>query len=162
MAVARTERLWWQGPQYWPAWQLAEQLPAHAWQRLSAGEGAKGPRQYDWAWVPLWRLQLNAQEQRWAHGLLVRRSLKWPHEMAYYVTFSPRHITALETLAKVAGQRWNIEVGLEAAKQECGLDEYEVRSWLAWHRHVTLALLVHAFLLVMRAQAKEGNLPRAC
>lgn len=162
LAVARTERLWWQGPQYRAAWQIAEQLPDNAWQRLSAADGAKGPRQYDWAWVPLWRLQLDAHERQWAHGLLMRRSVKPPHEMAYYVTFSPREATALHTLAQVAGQRWNIEVGFEAAKQECGLDEYEVRTWAAWHRHITLALLAHAFLVVMRAQAKKGGLCTAC
>jgi SRSO17 transposase len=104
---------------------------------------------------------LTPEEQAWGHWLLVRRSLKKPDELAYYVAFAPREGTTLDTVVKVAGRRWAIEAGFEATKQECGLDEYEVRSWSAWHRHVTLALLAHAFLVAMQLQAKKGGLPPA-
>jgi SRSO17 transposase len=78
LAVACNEPLWRDSPVYRPAQEIAAQLPAAAWQRLSAGVGTKGPRFYDWAWQPLWRLQLTPEEQAWGHWLLVRRSLKNP------------------------------------------------------------------------------------
>ncbi|MDP9381305.1 MAG: IS701 family transposase [Chloroflexota bacterium] len=159
LAVPSNEPLWRDGPQYLEARVIADQLPVEAWQRLSAGDGAKGPRWYDWAWQPLWRLQLTPEERAQGHWLLVRRSLDDPTDLAYYVVFAPRATTILETVVRVAGMRWQIEVGFEAAKGECGLDEYEVRKWDAWHRHITLALLAHAFLTVIRHQeAKKGAL----
>jgi SRSO17 transposase len=158
LAVACNEPLWRDGPVYRPAQELAAELPSAAWQRRSAGDGAKGPREYAWAWQPLWRLQLTAEERAWGHWLLVRRSLEDPSELAYYVAFAPREGTTLETLIQVAGRRWSIEVGFERAKQDCGLDEYEVRTWNAWHRHITLALLAQAFLVAMSTQAKKGAL----
>lgn len=92
---------------------------------------------------------------------MVRRSLKNPDELAYYVAFAPREGMSLSTLVKVAGRRWAIETGFEATKQACGLDEYEVRTWLAWYRHITLSLLAHAFLVALQVQAKKGGLPPA-
>jgi SRSO17 transposase len=129
---------------------IAAQIPADAWQRLSAGEGAKGPRWYDWARVRLARLQLTAKERRWDHWLLVRRSRTDPTELAYYVVFAPAG-TSLRTLARVAGQRWRIEQSLELAKGEVGLDQYEVRRWDGWYQHMTLALFALAYLGVLRA-----------
>ena len=126
---------------------FAEQLPKQAWRCRSAGTGSKGPRRYDWA---LHRIYLD--ERGWGHWLLVRRQLKPPHERAYYRVFAPAN-TTLEQMVAVAGKRWAVEECFETAKGECGLDEYEVRSWTGWHRHVTLALLAHAYLTVVRAQA---------
>lgn len=83
LAVARSELLWWQGPQHVKAEEIAQALPARAWRHLSAGAGAKGERLYDWALVPLWRLQLTQQERRFGHYLLVRRSLDEHQELAY-------------------------------------------------------------------------------
>jgi len=91
-----------------------------------AGDGAKGPRSYDWARVRLARLQLTTEERRWEHWLLVRRSRHDPMDLAYYVVCAPAG-TALRTLARVAGQRWRIEQSFELAKGEVGLDHYEVR-----------------------------------
>jgi SRSO17 transposase len=90
--------------------------------------------------------------------LLVRRKIANPEELAYYVVFGPAE-TSLETLAQVAGQRWTIEEGFEAAKQEVGLDDYEVRSWHGWYRHLTLSMLALAFLAVMRVKsnAEKGT-----
>ena len=163
LAVPSNEPLWRDGPQYLEAREIAAALPAAAWQRLSAGAGAKGPRWYDWAWQPLWRLQLTAEERAQGHWLLIRRSIDDPTEVAYYVVFAPRARTTLATVVRVAGMRWQIEVCFEAATQECGLDEYEVRKWTAWYRHITLALLAHAFLTVMRAQERQqGGLLATC
>ena len=161
LAVAKDEPLWavldgrWGQPR---ADAIAAHVPAQAWRRLSAGDGAKGPRVDDWARVPLARLQLSAEEWRWEHWLLVRRSLSDPTELAYYVVFAP-HGTPLRTLVQVAGQRWRIEQSFELAKGEVGLDHYEVRRWDGWYRHMTLAMFALAYLSVLRshAQAVQGK-----
>lgn len=131
---------------------LAKAVPASAWQRLSAGPGAKGERLYDWARVRLTRLQ----EPPWEHWLLVRRSRTDPKDLAYYVVFGPED-TTLATLARVAGRRWAVEECFEAAKQEVGLADYEIRSWHGWYRHVTLAMLALAFLAGMRVKLNPGT-----
>ena len=131
---------------------LLATLPAEGWSRLSAGEGAKGPRCYEWLRLPL----MAPLTQGWARWLLVRRSLTDPSELATYVCFAPED-TSLEALVRVAGQRWAVESCFEEAKGEVGLDEYEVRSWTGWYRHVTLACLAHAFLAVMRSQAATAE-----
>jgi SRSO17 transposase len=142
---------------------LAAALPAKDWHRLSAGPGAKGERLYDWARVRLVRLQ----EPSWDHWLLVRRNRKEPEHVAFYVVFGPAK-TSLAMLARVAGRRWIIEECFEAAKQETGLDEYEIRSWHGWHRHITLSMLALAFLAALRAQCKDQkgaqvtDFPRWC
>lgn len=162
LAVPSNEPLWRDGPQYLEAREIAAQLPDEAWHQISAGAGAKGPRWYDWAWQPLWRLQLTTEERAQGHWLLIRRSLDDPTEVAYYVVFAPRATTTLQRVIQVAGTRWQIEVGFETAKGECGLDEYEVRKWDAWHRHITLSLFAHAFLTVIRKQeAQKGALRQA-
>jgi SRSO17 transposase len=130
-------------------------VPADGWQRLSAGDGAKGPRLYDWAYVPY-----SGAPAGWRAGLLARRSIAKPNEIAYYLTQAPA-ATTLADLVRVAGTRWIIEAGFEAAKGEVGLDQYEVRSWTGWHRHITLALLAHAYLAVLRASAGGGKRRRA-
>jgi SRSO17 transposase len=130
-------------------------IAAEAWERLSAGNGAKGPRVYDWARVPL----AEPAEQGWGHWLLVRRSISDPTKVAYYRVFGPMD-TQLRQMVRVAGQRWTVEESIEAAKGEVGLDQYEVRRWIGWHRHITLACLAHAFLVVTRLHAtmtEEGG-----
>ena len=124
--------------------------PPDGWQRLSAGDGAKGPRYYDWRRLPL-IAPLVAGWERW---VLLRRSVADPTEVTAYVCFAPAG-TTLADLARVAGTRWTVEICFEAAKQEVGLAEYEVRSWTGWHRHVTLACLAHAYLTVVRAQGHD-------
>jgi SRSO17 transposase len=127
--------------------------PPKAFQRLSVGQGSKGERLYDWALTPLWRLQWTDEERAWSHALLVRRSTNDPEELAYYVVFAPREEVSLGAVAGVAGSRWRIEEGFEQAKGLCGLDEYEVRKYEAWHRHITLSLLAHAFLAAVAGRA---------
>jgi SRSO17 transposase len=100
------------------------EVPAAAWHRLSAGDGAKGPRLYDWAYVAYG----SDAAPGWEKGLLIRRSLAAPRELAFYLTYASDG-TALSDLVKVAGTRWMIEACFEAAKGEVGLDQYEVRSW---------------------------------
>jgi SRSO17 transposase len=93
----------------------------------------------------------------------VRRSLRDPSERAYFRVCGPAD-TALEEMVRVAGLRWAIEESFEDAKGLLGLDQYEVRKWQAWYRHITLALLAHAYLEVTRRSAnaaKKGDLLRS-
>jgi SRSO17 transposase len=126
-----------------------EDVPAGAWQRLSAGEGAKGPRLYDWVHLPCRWLEA---PEGWQKGLLIRRKLAQPEAFTFYLTLAPE-AAGLSDLVRVAGTRWTIEACFEAAKGEVGLDQYEVRSWTGWHRHITLAMLAHAYLAVIRCAA---------
>jgi SRSO17 transposase len=158
LAVPSNELLWYSGPTYLAAEEIAARVAPDAWQRLSAGEGAKGPRVYEWALADLWRLQMTPDEQAWGHYLLIRRSLEDPSEVAYYVVFARRAAIHLAQLVRVAGLRWHIESCFESAKGECGLDEYEVRRYDAWYRHITLALLAHALLAVIRAQERKKGI----
>lgn len=146
MAVSRQEPIWIGFTQDKVA-ALITTAPETAWAKLSCGEGSKGPREYDWA-----RVRFNCPHApEWERWLLVRRSLTDSTDMAYYVVFAPTG-TSLEEMVSVAGTRWTIETGFETAKGEVGLDQYQVRSWQGWYRHITLALLSHAFLTVTRAR----------
>ena len=106
----------------------------------------------------------------WEKGLLIRRSIAQPHELAFYLTHATDG-TALADLVQVAGARWTIEAcfpprtglrpagdpGVEVAKGEVGLERYEVCSWTGWHRHVTLAMLAHAYLAALLKVAVGGG-----
>jgi SRSO17 transposase len=116
------------------------------WQRLAMSEGTKGPRLFDWACVPM----LHRWEEDGRHWLLMRRSLTDPREKAYYFVFAPPGTTLCE-MVQAIGARWHIEEDFEASK-EMGLDQYEVRSWIGWYRHITLVMLAHAFLTGVCAQ----------
>jgi SRSO17 transposase len=149
LAVARSHAVWHQGVQV-PAETLMATIPEAGWQRIDVGAGSKGPRLYDWVCGKLPYLT----EDGWAQWLLIRRSVSQPEELAFYRAFGREEAT-LEELAHVAGRRWTIEEGFQRAK-EIGLDQYEVRRWEGWHRHVTLCLLAHAFLEVARAAAQTA------
>ena len=143
VAVKSDESLWTleetRGPMQERAGKLASEISSEHWRRLSAGDGSKGPRLYEWALRPIFRLQLTEEERRWGHWLLVRRNLEDPQEMDYYVVYAPRQSTTLEAVVRVAGTRWRIENGFSEAKDGFGLDDYQVRSWVGWHRHITLS-----------------------
>ena len=127
--------------------QLGAAVPAEQWIACSAGHGAKGRRLYDWT-----RVELAAPATAGMAGwLLVRRSHS-DGELACYACYGPA-ATPLVGLVRVAGTRWAVEEGFEQAKGEVGLDHYQVRKWPGWYRHITLALLAHAFLAGTRAQA---------
>ena len=125
--------------------EFQRELTEQDWHRLSAGEGSKGPRIYDWAQVGL-----NSPDD-FERTLLIRRSITKPEEVAYYRVFATKS-TSLEEMVRVAGSRWSIEECFESAKGEVGLDQYEVRSWQGWYRHITLALLAFAFFTVVQSQ----------
>jgi len=127
---------------------LAAGLPPQAWKRISAGAGAKGPRLYHWARAVIPPLEDTGR----GYWLLVRRSLTDPSDRAYYLCHGPTD-TPLRELVRVAGARWAIEESFQTAKGEVGLDQYQVRRWDGWYRHITLAMLAHAFLTATRAAA---------
>lgn len=139
--------------------QIARSLAREDWQELSAGTGSKGPRLFSWA-----RIELASPEASgWQRWLLVRRSLDEgakPAEMAYVLVFAPTG-TSLEEMVEAFGARWTVEQCFEEGKGEVGLDEYEVRSWHGWYRHVTLSMLALAFLIVLRVNGKEDVLKKS-
>jgi hypothetical protein len=133
------------------AGQLARRLPRAAWQRYSAGPGAKGHRYYDWAWLATGPC---APGHRW---LLIRRN-RHTAELAYYRCYAPRRVP-LPALVKVAGLRWPAEENFQASKALAGLDEHQVRTWTSRHRRVTLAMLALAFLTVTAATEHTSRPP---
>lgn len=131
---------------------IANELSRDQWQRLSVGDGSKGPREFDWA-----RVEVSKPEQDgWQRWLVVRRSTvsgEKPAELAYVLVFAPDGTTLAE-MATALGTRWTVEQCFEEGKGEVGLDHYEVRSWQGWYRHITLCMLAHAFLVVLRTRSQ--------
>ena len=134
-----------------PAIELARRLPARAWQRISAGSGAKGPRWYDWALIEAGDPAVT--EGQGPHWLLIRRRIS-DGEYAFYRAHAPGPVP-LTQLVKVAGSRWKVEDGFAGGKELAALDEHQVRSWTSWHRWTILALLAHAFLSVLASRASD-------
>jgi SRSO17 transposase len=136
---------------------LAARLPVQTWKKISAGAGAKGPRLYHWA-----RAAIRPLEDTDSYWLLVRRSLADPTDLAYYLCHGPEP-TPLRELVRVAGARWAIEETFQTAKGQVGMDHYQVRRYDSWYRHITLAMLAHAFLTVTTADAggKKGQPARS-
>jgi len=134
---------------------LAQSLPESAWRRLSAGDGTKGPRLHDWAYLELADLEAGeystALTGKWTRGLLVRRTIA-DGDLAFFSTWCPKGMP-MEKLVLVEGQRWAIEDSFETAKNELGLDHNETRSWHGWHRHVSLVMLAFAMMAVIRHRA---------
>jgi SRSO17 transposase len=129
--------------------------PAAQWERFSVAEGEKGPRIYDWG-----RQRVIESRERlpgpevW---LLARRSVSDPTEIAYYLAWAQSEAT-LETLARIAATRYTVEQCIEEAKGEAGFDQYEVRFWPSWHRHITLAMMAHAWLASLQsAETQKGG-----
>lgn len=147
----RTDFAVWAGFRQVRVGTLLAGVPADAWHRLSCGDGAKGPRVYDWALS-----RTNSPEpDEYARWLLIRRSVSDPTEVAYFACGGPP-ATTLAELVRIAGARWAVEDLFELAKGDCGLDEYEVRSWVGWHRHVTLSLLALAVVAVIRSRTARS------
>jgi SRSO17 transposase len=141
---------------------IARGLEPSAWVRLSAGEGTKGARLYDWAYLELADLaadEFNATLRgTWTRGLLIRRSLT-DGELAFFSTWCPAG-TGIATLVAVEGRRWAIEDAFETAKTELGLAHNETRSWHGWHRHVSLVMLSFAMMAAVRHHANQVPPPK--
>jgi len=134
---------------------IAHSLPKTAWRRLSSGEGTKGPRWHNWAYVELADLEIGQYNDilagEWTRGLLIRRNIA-SGDLAFFSTWCPKG-TPIEKLVEVEGHRWAIEDSFETAKNELGLDHNETRSWHGWHRHVSLVMLAFAMMAVIRHRA---------
>jgi SRSO17 transposase len=141
---------------------IARELEPSEWVRLSAGEGTKGARLYDWAYAELADLEADefnpALVGTWTRGLLIRRSLS-DGELAFFSTWCPAG-TPIQTLVRVEGRRWAIEDAFETAKTELGLAHNETRSWHGWHRHVSLVMLALAMMAAVRHRANQGPPPK--
>ena len=142
--------------------EIAQGLDPSAWQRLSAGEGSKGARLYDWAYCELADLEADEYDGSrtglWTRGLLIRRGIA-DGKLAFFSTWCPAG-TDMATLVKVEGHRWAIEDSFETAKTELGLDHNETRSWHGWHRHVSLVMLAFAMLAAIRHHANTMLPPK--
>ena len=136
---------------------LASHAPDQAWKRRPCGNGAKGPRMSDWAAATL--PEGGGEPPGWSRYLLARRSLtanaKGELELAYYLCCAPAG-TPDEDLIRVAGSRWAAGECFQAARNEAGLDQCQVRRYDAWYRHATLAVLAHAYLAVTAATAAKA------
>jgi len=143
------------GPRGQNARTISAILPEDAWEIRSAGDGAHGPREYAWALVPLPGKNADGFED----CLLIRRFLA-DGERAYYLAHAPA-ATPLAELVRAAGARWAIEEAFQAAKNEAGLDHYQVCHYPAWHRHITLAMAAAAHLAALRAVTGEKGDPEA-
>jgi len=141
---------------------IAQSLPKRAWRRLSSGEGTKGSRWHDWAYIELAGLDVgeynDALKGRWTRGMLVRRNIA-DGELAFFSIWCPKG-TPMKTLVSVEGHRWSIEDSFETAKNELGLDHNETRSWHGWHRHVSLVMLAFAVMAVIRRNANAVPLKK--
>jgi SRSO17 transposase len=142
--------------------QIAKALAPETWQRLSAGDGTKGARLYDWAYVELADLEAEEYNEAltglWTRGLLIRRNLS-DGDLAFFSTWCPAG-TPIDTLVRVEGRRWAIEDAFETAKTELGLTHNETRSWHGWHRHVSLVMLAFAMMAVVRQRANSHSSPQ--
>src|SRR5215213_2990256 len=141
---------------------IAKALSPETWRRLSAGDGTKGPRLYEWAYVELADLQADEYNEDltglWTRGLLIRRNIT-DQDLAFFSTWCPAG-TPIEILVRVEGQRWAIEDAFETAKTELGLTHNETRSWQGWHRHVSLVMLAFAMMAVVRERANTLTSPQ--
>lgn len=141
---------------------IAEDLPADVWQRLSAGAGTKGERFHDWAYLELADLDVGDYDDAfagvWTRGLLIRRNIA-DGDLAFFTTWCPQG-TSIETLVRVEGHRWAIEDSFETAKNELGLDHNETRSWHGWHRHVSLVMLAFAMMATIRHHTNAAPPPK--
>ncbi len=128
-------------------------MPSRGWQPHSAGDGAKGPRLYDWAWIGIDPDTGDAPPgHRW---LLIRRH-RSSGELAYYRCYAPGPVP-LSVLVAVAGRRWSIEENFQTGKGLCGMDQHQVRRWRSWRRWTILAMLAHAFLSVLAAAERKAT-----
>jgi SRSO17 transposase len=137
---------------------VAQGLAPSDWKRLSAGDGAKGPRLYDWAYVELADIEASAygasRSGLWTRGLLIRRTIA-DQDLAFFSTWAPVG-TLIDKLVRVEGCRWAIEDSFETAKNELGLDHNETRSWHGWNRHVSLVMLAFAMMSTIRHRANNA------
>lgn len=134
---------------------LADMVAEDSWEVYAAADGSKGPRLYDWALIDTTDLSETAGRPR---QVLVRRGRDRKQELAFFIVYSPRPVPPA-TFITVAGRRWGIEECFQSGKNEVGLDHYQVRLYRAWYRHMTLAILAHAWLAITASREKQSGPP---
>jgi len=143
--------------------EIARDLDPLAWRRLSAGDGTKGARLHDWAYLELADLDAAEYDEErsglWTRGLLIRRTIS-DGDLAFFTTWCPAG-TGIQDLVSVEGHRWAIEDSFETTKNELGLDHNETRSWHGWHRHVSLVMLAFAMMAAIRHRANDATPPKS-
>lgn len=137
-----------------------------SWEQRSCGDGAKGARYWDWAAHTV-TVKDQPPADGFTHTLLIRRAKtmkvtkKHPDgifEIEYFLAHAPTR-TPIPQMITAAGLRWNIEDDNKTGKDLLGLDQYQVRRWTSWHRHVTICMLAHAFLTITRARLGKDPSP---
>ena len=132
--------------------EIANELPASAWKALQVREGAVGPLVFEFAAIRVWGIRHRKPgPPSW---LLIRRSLGAEPELKYYVSNADAE-TPLSTLALVACTRCQVEEFLEDSKSYLGMTQYETRSWVGWHHHMTLVGLAHLFVTLVQRRLKK-------
>ena len=131
---------------------ILKNLPQEGWVEASCGNGSKGTRVYDWLHLPINPGAVSGFER----SLLIRCSKSSPDELRAYICFAPVN-TPMQTLLEKAGLRWTVETCFKESKSEVGLDQYEVRSYDGWYKHITLACIALAFLTVLSSQSMDGQ-----
>ena len=149
MSVSGKEYVWIGFKQY-KIGTLLKNIPEDAWFEASCGHGSKGERLYEW-----YVTQINSPDGTGCkRHLLVRRSLSNPDDIRAYICYASEN-TQTNEFIRVAGTRWTVETCFAESKGEVGLDQYEVRSYDGWYKHITLACLAHAFLTVLKNRHQE-------
>jgi SRSO17 transposase len=132
--------------------ELVRRIPKKAWTRAVVKEGSKGPIVCDFACLRVTEARTSLPgPDVW---LVIRRNVGNPSELKFYLSNAPADIP-LPELVRLSGMRWPIEIIFEEGKGQVGLDEYQTRSWLGWHHHMTLSFLAHHFLVRLRVNLKE-------
>ncbi len=140
-----------------PVAEAIRRVPAKAWKRMTVAEGSQGPRVYDYTEMLVWFSEEGVPTPTFER-LLIRRSLGQEPEVKFQRSNAPMQIK-LKQLAEVGGSRWTIEQDFQAAKGECGLDEYETRGWTGWHHHTALSMLALLYLVLQRKRLGKKRTP---
>jgi SRSO17 transposase len=142
----------WRGYKQEQVGSILKNLPAEGWFEESCGTGSKGERLYDWL-----TLDINpGMADGYKRTLLIRRSKSTPNELRAYICFAPVN-TINKKLVEIAGTRWTVETCFQESKSEVGLDQYEVRSYDGWNKHIALACFAIAFLTVLSSRSLDGK-----
>jgi len=142
----------WRGNKQESVGSILKNLPREGWFEESCGSGSKGERLYDWLIVDI----NPGMTEGFKRSMLVRRSKSEQNELKAYICFAPVDAPS-QKLVETAGTRWTVETCFKESKSEVGLDQYEVRSYDGWNKHITLACLAIAFLTVLSSNSLDGK-----
>jgi SRSO17 transposase len=134
---------------------IAAEVPAEEWTPYLIKEGSKGPMVAKFAFRRV--IEVRAELPGREVWLVLRRSLGEKPELKTYLCVAPVD-TPRSELVRIAGMRWPVETAIENGKDDLGMGDYMVRSWLGWHHHMTECILAHHFLVRVQKRLKGGAL----